>query len=95
MTKYGGNDRILRGNDIKLRHPRVNGDLAGVARFRGQVDAYNTQAKRGYDICFSDGIVGMQPDQDSQVDDLLCEADVLMYEKKMEDTQSTRLAKEA
>ena len=52
-------------------------------------------AKRGYDLCFSDGIVSMRPDQDSLVDDLLREADVLMYEKRMEDTQSIRLAKEA
>ncbi len=66
-----------------------------LARFHSQVDAYNAQAKRGYDLCFSDGIVSMQPDQDSLVDDLLREADVLMYEKKMEDTQSIRLAKEA
>ena len=66
-----------------------------VARFRDQVDAYNTQAKRGYDLCFSDGIVSMLPDQDSLVDDLLREADVLMYEKKMDNTQPVRMAKEA
>ena len=66
-----------------------------VARFRGQVDAYNTQAKRGYDLCFSDGIVSMLPDQDSLVDDLLREADVLMYEKKLDTTQPVSMAKEA
>ncbi len=66
-----------------------------MARFRGQVDTYNVQAKRGYDLCFSDGIVSMQPDQDSLVDDLLREADVLMYEKKMDNTQPVRIAKEA
>jgi diguanylate cyclase (GGDEF)-like protein len=66
-----------------------------VARFRGQVDAYNAQAKRGYDLCFSDGIVSMLPDQDSLVDDLLREADVLMYEKKLDNPQPVKLAKQA
>jgi len=37
----------------------------------------------------------MQPDQDSLVDDLLREADVLMYEKKLDNPQPMRLAKEA
>jgi len=66
-----------------------------VARFRGQVDTYNLQAKRGYDLCFSDGIVSMLPDQDSLVDDLLREADVLMYEKKLDNPQPVKLAKQA
>ena len=66
-----------------------------VARFRSQVDAYNARAKRGYDLCFSDGIVSMLPDQDTLVDDLLCEADVLMYEKKLENDTQFRLAKQA
>jgi diguanylate cyclase (GGDEF)-like protein len=66
-----------------------------VQRFRSLVDAYNVHANRGYDIAFSDGIVSMQPNQDSLVDDLLREADVLMYEKKMDNTQSIRRAKEA
>ena len=55
----------------------------------------NVQATRGYDLCFSDGIVSMQPDHDSLVDDLLREADVLMYEKKLDNPQPMRLAKEA
>ncbi len=66
-----------------------------VARFRGQVEAYSAQAKRGYDLCFSDGIVSMLPDQDALVDDLLREADVLMYEKKMGNPQPPRMAKQA
>jgi len=66
-----------------------------VARFRGQVDAYNAQAKRGYDLCFSDGIVSMLPNQDSLVDDLLREADVLMYEKKLDNPQPVKMAKQA
>ncbi|MDH3631051.1 MAG: sensor domain-containing diguanylate cyclase [Gammaproteobacteria bacterium] len=66
-----------------------------VARFRGQVEAYSAKAKRGYDLCFSDGIVSMLPDQDSLVDDLLREADVLMYEKKLDNPQPVKMAKQA
>lgn len=66
-----------------------------VERFRSQVDAYNKESKRGYDICFSDGVVSMLPDQDTLVDNLLREADVLMYEKKMDNDTQLRLAREA
>lgn len=66
-----------------------------VARFRSQAEAYNEAANRGYDICFSDGIVSMLSDQDSLVDDLLREVDVLMYEKKLENDTQLRLYREA
>jgi diguanylate cyclase (GGDEF)-like protein len=54
-----------------------------VNRFRTLVDVYNAHEQRGYDIAFSAGVVSMKPDRDSSVDDLLREADVLMYEKKL------------
>jgi len=66
-----------------------------VIRFRSLVDVYNVHADRGYDIEFSDGIVSINPDQDSTVEDLLREADVLMYEKKLDEMPKTGLAKEA
>jgi len=90
FARIGGDEFVVLLTNTEQEHAAEI-----VARFRGQIDAYNAEAKRGYDLCFSDGIVSMLPDQDSLVDDLLCEADVLMYEKKMEDTQSIRLAKEA
>lgn len=90
FARIGGDEFVVLLTNTEQEHA-----VEIVARFRGQVDTYNLQAKRGYDLCFSDGIVSMLPDQDSLVDDLLREADVLMYEKKMEDTQSIRLAKEA
>ena len=58
------------------------------------VDVYNAHANGGYDIDFSDGIVSTMPDQKSTVEDLLREADVLMYEKKLEEpTNYSRLKK--
>jgi len=55
-----------------------------VERFRNLVDVYNAQIDRGYDITFSAGIVSLKPDQECLVEDLLREADVLMYEKKLD-----------
>ena len=90
FARIGGDEFVvLLTNTKKDRAAEI------VARFRGQVEVYNTQAKRGYDLCFSDGIVSMLPDQDSLVDDLLCEADVMMYEKKMDTTQPVSMAREA
>jgi len=59
------------------------------------VDVYNAHARRGYDIEFSDGIVSIKPDQNCTVDDLLREADVLMYEKKLDELPRMDLAKKA
>lgn len=56
-----------------------------IDRFRELIDTYNHEARRGYDIGFSDGIVCLQPQQDCLVAELLQEADVLMYEKKYRD----------
>ena len=90
FARIGGDEFVvLLTNTKKDRAAEI------VARFRGQVEVYNTQAKRGSDLCFSDGIVSMLPDQDSLVDDLLCEADVMMYEKKMDTTQPVSMAREA
>lgn len=90
FARIGGDEFVVLLTNTEQEHAAEI-----VARFRGQVDAYNAQAKRDYDLCFSDGIVSMLPDQDSLVDDLLREADVLMYEKKLDNPQPMRLAKEA
>ncbi len=55
-----------------------------VDRFRGLLGIFNKQMKRGYDIEFSDGLISLEPDENCRVDDLLREADVLMYEKKLD-----------
>ena len=87
----------IGGDEFVVLLTNTETDLAAkiVERFRDLVDAYNTESKRGYDICFSDGIVSMHPDHDSLVEDLLREADVLMYEKKMENDTQFRLAQQA
>jgi diguanylate cyclase (GGDEF)-like protein len=89
FARIGGDEfAVLLTNTEKERAAEI------VTRFRARVDAYNLVVNRGYDICFSDGIVGLRPDQNSQVDDLLREADVLMYEKKLDGTVPLKLTGE-
>lgn len=64
-------------------------------RFRGLVDSKNAEMARDYDIAFSAGIVSAMPDNDCTIDDLLREADVLMYEKKLAKEPKMDLAREA
>ncbi len=66
-----------------------------IFRFRKLVEAYNLQANRGYDIAFSVGLISMRANQGYSVDDLLREADVMMYEKKLDQMPKLRLLKEA
>jgi len=51
-------------------------------RFRKQVERYNKESQRGYDILFSVGVVQYEPARHNDVSDLMAEADTLMYEQK-------------
>ncbi len=53
-----------------------------VDRFRDLMLSYSREARRGYEIGFSDGIVSTRPDGDTRIDDLMAQADALMYEHK-------------
>ena len=53
-----------------------------IAKFRQSINHYNEQAKRGYDILFSDGIIEIQHEQNRSIEDLLDRADNRMYQKK-------------
>ena len=66
-----------------------------VARFREQVDFFNGQANRGYEIRFADGIVSPRSVRDYRIDDLLEQADALMYGHKAQDSQRPRRVNEA
>ena len=65
-----------------------------VKRFRGQVEAFNAQADRGYEIKFSDGVITVRPDNGSTIGDLLREADVAMYGKKRRNHSQGEIARE-
>jgi diguanylate cyclase (GGDEF)-like protein len=51
-------------------------------RFSEQVERYNRESKRGYDILYSVGVVEYDPKSHQQVSDMMAEADTLMYEQK-------------
>ncbi|MDH3280309.1 MAG: sensor domain-containing diguanylate cyclase [Gammaproteobacteria bacterium] len=53
-----------------------------ISRLRQSLAKYNLEAKRGYDISFSHGIVGFNPEKHHTIDALLAEGDSLMYELK-------------
>ena len=55
---------------------------ATMARFKDAVDNYNQMSKRGYDLKYSVGHVSYEPDRFMQIEDLLAEADELMYQQK-------------
>lgn len=80
FARLGGDEfAVLLTNTPKSHADEI------VERFRGLLEVFNAQMQRGYDIGFSAGIVSMNPDEDTTVDDLLREADVLMYENKLDE----------
>jgi diguanylate cyclase (GGDEF)-like protein len=53
-----------------------------IERFKASLIAYNQQAKRGYDISFSYGIVEFNHGAQTTIEELLDEGDSLMYESR-------------
>lgn len=50
-----------------------------VSRLQQSVEKYNREAKRGYDIMFSYGVVEFVPEKHSTIEAMLVEGDSLMY----------------
>lgn len=55
---------------------------AVVSRLHQSLEKYNQEAKRGYDISFSYGIVEFSPDKHQTLNTMLAEGDSLMYGRK-------------
>jgi len=55
-----------------------------VLKFHNSLDKYNRDAKRGYDISFSHGIVEFNPKKHRTIEAFLKDGDSLMYERKKE-----------
>ena len=53
-----------------------------VVKFHKSMFKYNRDAKRGYEISFSHGIVEFDPDKHRTVEEFLRDGDSLMYERK-------------
>lgn len=61
-----------------------------IKKFQKSLDEFNQKADRGYDISFSHGIVKFDPDQHTNVDELLADGDEQMYECKKQSRNSTK-----
>jgi diguanylate cyclase (GGDEF)-like protein len=66
-----------------------------VKRFRSQVESFNAETDRGYEIEFTDGIITVRPDERSTIGELLREADAAMYRKKRSKRSPSEFAREA
>ena len=55
---------------------------AALDRFRAEIDARNATEQRGYDIGYSVGAIGFDPDKHPNIQQLLAEADAAMYAHK-------------
>ena len=77
IARLGGDEFAVLLTNTPKKHAE---DV--VERFRQLLDKYNREAKRGYDISFSYGVVGFSPGMHFTVEALLADADALMYELK-------------
>jgi diguanylate cyclase (GGDEF)-like protein len=73
-ARLGGDEfAMLLINTSKERAENI------VARLRQSVEKYNQEAKRGYDITFSHGIVEFNPEKPRTIEAMLADGDSLMY----------------
>ena len=77
FARLGGDEFAVLLTNTSMKHAE---DV--VARFRQELEKYNQEAKRGYDISFAYGIVEFNPDKHHSIDTLLADGDSLMYEWK-------------
>ncbi|MCC5873926.1 MAG: sensor domain-containing diguanylate cyclase [Gammaproteobacteria bacterium] len=75
--RLGGDEFAM----LLINTSREDADVI-VARLHESVAKYNEAAGRGYDIAFSQGIVGFDPARHPSVDAMLADGDALMYERK-------------
>ncbi|WDE06945.1 sensor domain-containing diguanylate cyclase [Thalassomonas viridans] len=53
-----------------------------ISRFRYELDQYNRQANKQYQLAFSDGIAAVTPENNSSIAEMLKQADEQMYRQK-------------
>lgn len=77
FARLGGDEFVVLLTGASAEHAEEV-----VGRFRQSVERYNKEAMRGYDITFCEGIVTLEGESHPSIEDLLSQADSLMYEKK-------------
>lgn len=95
VVSFRESDVVARlGGDefaVLLTNTMQNSVAAALHRLRRNVDRYNREANRGYDIAYSTGAVEYEPSGDDDVGDLLTKADALMYENKKNRSENASL----
>lgn len=77
IARLGGDEFIvLLSNSPKEKVEKT------IARMRGSLNKLNQEARKGYQISFSYGIVEFDPDKDLTIESMLAAGDALMYETK-------------
>lgn len=77
FARIGGDEFVaLLSNTSKQTAEEI------IERFSLALAAYNQEARRGYELLFSHGIVEFNPKKHSAIEVLLAEGDALMYEVK-------------
>lgn len=74
----------LGGDEFAMLLINSSGEYAEyiVSRLHQSVEKYNQEAKRGYDIMFSHGVVEFIPEKHSTIEAMLSDGDSLMYALK-------------
>lgn len=76
-ARLGGDEFVVLLTDTPLE--TVESILS---RFDQEISQYNKTSLRGYNIQYSSGIAIYDPDKHQSIDDLLAEADTMMYRQK-------------
>jgi diguanylate cyclase (GGDEF)-like protein len=77
LARLGGDEFVVFLSDASIEFV---GEI--LARFRDSVALYNQSAQRGYDICFAQGVVNSDHSAAPGVEQMLAQADRLMYQQK-------------
>ena len=79
LARMGGDEFVILAVDAG-----ETGEQILTSRLRERIDQYNDERNRAYRISLSIGVVRVPPDRGLAIDDLLANADRLMYENKRE-----------
>ena len=76
-ARLGGDEFVVLLTDTPLE--TVESILS---RFDKEINQYNKTSLRGYNIRYSSGVAIYDPDKHQSIEDLLAEADTMMYQQK-------------
>ena len=87
FARLGGDEFV-----VLLTQAEAKTAMTTIARFRTEIEKHNAENSNAYNISFSDGVLRIEKNLQPPIEDLLNEADVLMYEKKHLKKERRKLA---